>query len=63
MFSPLGSEGVTGLPGFDQIKIEDLEVGTGYGPEPRAARTWIDPKTHTYLHGEEGVLAREKNRQ
>jgi len=63
MFAPLGATPVSGLPGFDEIKTEDLEVGTKFGAPSSVERTSIDPQTLTYLHGEEGVLAElKKNR-
>ena len=57
MFSPLGAESLSELLGFDAIKEEDLKVGEAVGAEPSVPRTYLDPKTHTYLHGEQGVLA------
>lgn len=63
MFVPLGATSVSGLPGFDEIKIEDLEVGTKFGAPSSAERTSIDPQTLTYLHGEEAVLAELKKKK
>lgn len=62
MFSPLNAESVGDLPDYDAIKIGDLVVGTDVGAEPSVTRTSIDPDTHTYLHGEEGVLAELKKK-
>lgn len=52
----------TSLKDFDGIKSEDLEVGTSVGAEPTVPRTFVDPDTHTYVHGEEGVLMSLKRR-
>ena len=63
MFAPLGATPVSRLPGFDKIKTEDLEVGTKFGAPSSVERTSIDPRTLTYLHGEEGALAELKKRR
>ncbi len=55
MFAPIGAESVNELPGFDQIKVEDLKIGTEFGAEPLIKRTAVDPRTYTYLHGRDGL--------
>lgn len=60
MYAPMGAERVSQLPGFDDIKEGDLIAGTAFGATPTVDRTDIDPVTHTYLHGQEGELARLK---
>ena len=60
MHVPNGAQSVRELVDFDVIKKVDLEVGTLVGAIPLAERTWIDPSTWTYLHGEAGVLAKLK---
>ncbi|OGM86337.1 hypothetical protein A2616_02005 [Candidatus Woesebacteria bacterium RIFOXYD1_FULL_33_11] len=62
LFAPLGATSVAELAQFDAIKTEDLEIGTRFGANPAVPRTFIDPKTHTYLHGQAGVLASIKRR-
>lgn len=62
MFAVIGAQSVSELPPYDQIKEEDLAVGTSIGAEPRVARTAIDPNTHTYIHGEEGVIFEAKKK-
>ncbi|KKP47687.1 MAG: hypothetical protein UR39_C0003G0089 [Candidatus Woesebacteria bacterium GW2011_GWA1_33_30] len=37
-------------------------VDTSLGANPTVPRTFVDPKIHTYLHGEEGKLASIKRR-
>lgn len=57
MFAPLGAESMSNLAGFDEIKSEDLVVGMEHGAQPSVKRTAIDENTHTFMHGEDGVLA------
>lgn len=60
MHAPNGAESVSGLKDFDGIKKQDLEVGASVGATSSNERTWIDPRTWTFLHGEAGILAKLK---
>ena len=58
--APNGAQSIEELADFDAIKKTDLEVGVLVGATPLAERTWIDPSTWTFLHGEAGILAKLK---
>lgn len=58
--APNGAQSVEELADFDTIKKTDLEVGASVGATPLAERTWIDPSTWTFLHGEAGIRAKMK---
>lgn len=58
--APNGAESVEELLDFDAIKKADLEVGASVGASPLVERTWIDPSTWTFLHGENGIIAKLK---
>lgn len=58
--APNGAQSVEELADFDAIKKEDLEVGSSVGATPLFERTWIDPSTWTFLHGQNGILAKIK---
>lgn len=60
MHSPNGAQSVEDLLDFDEIKKKDLEIGASVGASPLVERTWIDPSTWTFLHGENGIIAKLK---
>lgn len=61
--APNGAQSIEELADFDAIKKADLEVGASVGATPLAERTWIDPLTWTFLHGEAGIWAKMKFNQ
>lgn len=63
MHTPNGAESVGQLLGFNGIKLVDLKVGTSLGADSSVDRTWVDPDTLTYLHGQDGILAKLKFRK
>ena len=54
MHAPNEAESVGDLIGFNEIKKNDLDVGTSLGKEPSVKRTGINLLTFTFLHGGEG---------
>ena len=58
--APNGAQPIKELADFDAIKKADLEVGASVGATPLVERTWIDPLTWTFLHGEAGIWAKMK---
>ncbi|WKZ25265.1 MAG: hypothetical protein QY322_02640 [bacterium] len=59
-YVPKGAQSVSELSDYNDIKKKDLEVGASVGAGSSVERTWVDPSTWTFLHGEVGIIARLK---